>query len=269
MIEKSNPFFSQRHGLGRPEPEITVMHDAPRFIRRGIIDVIMSRGMSLSEIKYIICGVLDEENEISYGRSDTTDQIINLMMNAEWYEVYDICEKLFDGYSELEDKRRDYSGSALEYQKSLNRFFVKNGVGWLMQDGRLLARTSEVFSKAIADAAKDASEGGHNSAAKELHEALTDISRRPEPDVTGAIQHAMAALECVAREVSGEKGTLGAIAKDLGLPPPLGDAMVKLWGFASERGRHLQNGREPSFPEAALVVTVSAALVTYLIKKVD
>ena len=38
----------------------------------------------------------------------------------------------------------------------------------------------------------------------EIHEALKDISRRPTPDRTGAIQHSIAAMECTAREVAGE-----------------------------------------------------------------
>jgi len=32
-----------------------------------------------------------------------------------------------------------------------------------------------------------------NTARGEIHEALGDLSRRPAPDITGAIQHAMVA----------------------------------------------------------------------------
>lgn len=104
------------------------------------------------------------------------------------------------------------------------------------------------------------------TAANEIHEALTDISRRPTADVTGAIQHAMAALECVAREVDGSSDTLGRIIGRLTLPAPLDGALHKLWGFASEQGRHIQEGREPRFEEAELVVTVASAVSVYLLR---
>jgi len=37
------------------------------------------------------------------------------------------------------------------------------------------------------------------TAKTEIREALNDLSRRPTPDITGAIQHSLACLECVAR----------------------------------------------------------------------
>jgi hypothetical protein len=89
---------------------------------------------------------------------------------------------------------------------------------------------------------------GRTTARDEIHDALTDLSRRPNPDLTGAIQHGMAALECVARDACGDpKATLGDILKrhpDL-IPKPLDTAIDKAWGFASEMGRHIREGREP------------------------
>lgn len=89
-----------------------------------------------------------------------------------------------------------------------------------------------------------------------------------------AIQHSMAALECVARDISGDPNqTLGALMKThgikLAIPRSLDAAVEKAWGYASEVGRHLQEGREPSAEEAELVTTVCAAVVTYLVKRHD
>lgn len=65
------------------------------------------------------------------------------------------------------------------------------------------------------------------------------------------------------------KATLGAIIKKHPalLPSPLDVAADKLWGFASEQGRHLREGREPGREEAELAVHVAAAVATYLSKK--
>lgn len=111
---------------------------------------------------------------------------------------------------------------------------------------------------------------GRATASGEIHQALVDLSRRPDPDITGAIQHALAALECVARDLTGEpKPTLGEILKrhpDL-IPVPLDESVKKAWGYASERGRHLREGRDPDMVESELIVRLASVVTTYLVKK--
>ena len=81
----------------------------------------------------------------------------------------------------------------------------------------------------------------------------------------------MAALECVARDVTGDgKSTLGKIIKDNPdlLPKPLDEAINKTWGFASDTARHLRSDRPPpSFAEATLIVSLSGTVCEYLTKK--
>jgi len=51
------------------------------------------------------------------------------------------------------------------------------------------------------------------------------------------------------------------------VPSPLDQAVSKMWGYASEQGRHLREGQEPAYLEAELVVEVTSALTSYLGKK--
>ena len=99
-----------------------------------------------------------------------------------------------------------------------------------------------------------------------------DLSKRPEPDLTGAVQHAMAALECTAREITkNPSATLGDILRrhtNL-FPKPLNEAVPKLWGYASETGRHLREGRTPTRLEAELIVGVASSCCTYLAGKLS
>ncbi|MGH2567028.1 MAG: hypothetical protein ACRDGA_01730 [Bacteroidota bacterium] len=75
----------------------------------------------------------------------------------------------------------------------------------------------------------------------------------------------MAALECTARDVAGNpNATLGKLVPDLELPPPLDTAVSKLWGFASDKGRHVRQGQKVSSEEAELVVSVACAVCTFL-----
>ena len=80
----------------------------------------------------------------------------------------------------------------------------------------------------------------------------------------------MAALECVARDITGNsKATLGEVIKKNPtlVPKPLDQSIEKAWGFASEMGRHLREGRVPNYEEAELMVGLCSSFCIYLIKK--
>lgn len=259
--------FSRRFGYQPDEAPIKVRQDAPEDLRYAVVALGRDRGMDPSWLRDVVCDVLitrpDPSNWSEY--PNVWGEVQSRLDSCPWYKVYDIAEAIHDRLRQFEDR-------ALEYQRRLNEFFIERGIGWEMRDGEIIARGSEAFSTATAEAADALAQSGRQTAAVELHEAIRDISRRPEPDVTGAIQHAMAAVEIVARVVSREtKPTLGEVIKRygaaIGVHPPLDEALVKLWGYASERGRHLREGRVPGFEEAELVVGIAAAICTYLTKK--
>ena len=105
-------------------------------------------------------------------------------------------------------------------------------------------------------------------AANEIREAELDILRRPQPDTTGAIHHATAALEAVARSIARRpKPALGDLILHLGLPSPLDKSVEKLWGYASEYSRHGREGLEVKNVEAELVVSIIKAIIVFLVKK--
>ena len=135
-----------------------------------------------------------------------------------------------------------------------------------MVDGLLERRGEEEFESSVDNARAALEAAALPTAKREIHEALQDLSRRPDPDLTGAVHHAMAALECTAREVVGDpRATLGEVIKrypDL-LPKPL-EAVAKMWGYSSEMGRHVREGRSPAQEETELVVGVAAATCSYL-----
>jgi hypothetical protein len=198
-------------------------------------------------------------------------EVLSVLGSCEWYGVYDFAEDIYATLGRFIDHAQP-SRSADLYEERLNKLFRERGVGWQMQSGRIVVRGSEPFEAVTRKASDALAEHGRSTAAREIHEALGDLSRRPKPDVSGAIQHAMAALECVMRDLSGESSaTLGDLLKrhsqTLGVPQPLDQALIKLWGYACERGRHLREGREPGFEDAELVVGVAAAASLYLSKR--
>ncbi|KAG1466865.1 hypothetical protein G6F57_013187 [Rhizopus arrhizus] len=157
------------------------------------------------------------------------------------------------------------------FSDGINKVFRKNGIGWQLLGNRIEFRGSEAFEIAIRKGTSELRSAGKNTTANELHEALRDLSRRPNPELTGAIQHGMAALECLAKDLTGgDKETLGALVKNNPslFPSPLGEAVSKVYGFASNNGRHLKEGGDPSLEEAELIVGLSGVLCRYLGHKV-
>ena len=260
--------FSRRHGYASSAREITVRHEAPEDLRGAVLLIAKEVGLGPSVLRTIICEVLrklpDQDNWSEY--PNVWGEVQNHVIQCEWFKVYDIAEAI---YAHL---ARHTSGGAEEYQKLMNEYFVENGIGWKMVDGQIIIRGPEGLEKVIHRATEVLDDGIRGTARTEMHEAIQDISRRPTPDVTGSIQHAMAALECVARDMCGDsKATLGDILKQypdkLSMPKPLNEVVGKAWGYASEMARHVREGRTPQFDEAELVVGLVATMITYLTRK--
>jgi hypothetical protein len=261
--------FSRRFGHRPEEREITVREDAPEDVRAAILKIAESDlDLRPSYLRDVLCTVLrklpDRSNWSEY--PNVWEECQCLIEDCPWYKVYDFVEMLYRNLRNSGDR-----GHATRWQDLINDYFLEAGVGWRMVDGLLESRGPEAFVT-VVDAAQNAlNEAKLPTARQEIHEALRDLSRRPEPDLTGAIQHAMAALECTAREATGDiRATLGEVLKrypDL-LPKPIDEAASRLWGYASEMARHLREGRAPARPEAELLVGAAAALCTYLAEKI-
>lgn len=260
--------FSKRHGYNRPsEVEITVRQDAPHEFRGVIIALAYECGFKPSSLRLVICKVLkkrpDRNNWTEYPNID--DENHSLIDDCLWYKVYDIAEAIYKKMEEV-----PFSHEPETYANGLNEYFIESGIGWKIKEGLIESRGLEEYENRIKATDNALVESGRNTARNELHEAVADISRRPNPDITGAIQHSMASLECVARDACGDpKATLGEILKkhkDL-IPPPLDQAIIKAWGYASENARHIREGLEPSYDEAELIVGICASVCTYLSNK--
>lgn len=253
--------FSTRHGHSRPDAEITIRHDAPEQMREALVTIAYQSGLRPSDLRSVLCQILyrspDRGNWTEFPNVD--GEVRDLLADCEWFEVYDLIEAIAS---------RSAVASAT-FCEEVNRYFRLAGVGWQLVNGRLEVRGEEVFEEAIRQGQRELLLKGKLTAAGELHEAIQDLSRRPVPEITGAIQHAMAALECVARDTCGSRDTLGdLIRRNLGLfPKPVDQIVDKAWGYTSNFGRHLEEGKPPEFEEAELMVGVSGVLCRYLARR--
>jgi hypothetical protein len=198
-----------------------------------------------------------------------------LVLGRTWWEVYDLCE----AFVEYIAKGQKYSApmyrrlaeqSAAEFQKKLDDAMKDLGLGWQMEHGRVVAREDGPIEALLGEAGDALAGAKLGTSAEHLAQARADLSRRPKPDLTGCVHHSIAALEAVARECSGDaKATLGQVierhAEQLGIRPPLDQALIKLWGFSSEEGgRHGREGSEPTRREAVLLFGFAASMIAFL-----
>ena len=262
MIER----FSDRYGYQPPAAEISVREDAPVGLRDAVPLIASSVGISWSVMRQTICEVLLEQpNPDNQYDPDLQHEVNCLLGEARWHKVYDIAEALYDVAKA--SSGNDYPAGE-EFEHRLNNFFVENGIGWELCKGKITFRGSEAFEKSTHEVPDRLDESGFHIAAKEMREALKDISRRPDPDITGAIQHAAAALETTACEVTGQPNhTFGKLKSKLNLPKPLDQAVNQLWGYASQHGRHPRERQTVNLADAELIVTVAGALCAFIAQR--
>jgi hypothetical protein len=250
--------FSQRRGFSARAAEITIRNEVPQHVRDALLHIAIDTGFRPSELRAVMCRALrvapDSDNWSEF--PNIRDEVQRLMESAEWYRVYDIVEALAEFVEGTE--------RAESFEREVNEYFSEAGVGWQLVDTGIEVRGPEHFESALDAVASALTDSTKGTAQREFHEARLDLSRRPEPDLTGAVQHALAGLECVARDAVGEPtATLGAILKrypDL-VPKPLDGALEKVWGYASDRARHVREGDAVQQSEAELLVTVAAAYI--------
>jgi len=262
--------FSKRHRYSSGAKEITVREDAPGNLRYAVLQTAIDLDWRPSALRPILCRVLrvapDADNWSEY--PNVWGEVEGLMYGCQWFKVYDIIEAL---HAEFAKHDRSYGrADAAQFAEALNEFFIEEGIGWQLVNGQIVTRGTEAFEAVVTEATTALETSQRPTAAKHLHEALEDLSRRPQADLPGAAYHAMGSLECVARDLTGDpKATLGEILKRHPglLPKPLDTALSQVWGYASNEARHVLEGREISREEAELLVGLSATVSTYLMRK--
>ena len=257
--------FSRRNRYAGVAKVISIREDAPKGLRVTVLDTARYFRMNPRRLLKIVCLTLRvlPDPPGPDGRSNW-EEVQALMHRCKWFNVYDIIEAIHAHFTEFAEN------AATHFAADINAYFVEEGIGWQLVDGQIVTRGTEAFESIVPAAVAALNDTGRSTTAGHLHEALQDLSRRPTADLTGAIFHAMGALEAVARDLAGDpKATLSEVVQrnpNL-LPKPLNTALPQLWGYASNEARHVREGHEPNREEAELIVGLAAAMATYLTRK--
>ena len=270
VLVMSKTPFSKRNQYAGTAKEIAIREDAPENLRFTVLETARQIGWGPSALRLIVCQVLrvrpDSNNWSEY--PNIWQEVQDLAYGCAWFKVYDIIEALYKRIAEYD--RDNGEENAPQFADEINSFFVEEGIGWQLLNGEIVLRGGEAFESAVKTAKSLLEETGRPTAGKHIHEALQALSRRPEPNLHGAVYHAAGSLECLARDITGdEKATLGEILKRHSelVPAPLDRALSQVWGYASNEARHVAEGREPERDEAELLVGLAATVATYLSRK--
>lgn len=277
----AQPSFSDRHGYLRRD--IVFRDDLSDELRQPVIDILrcstptafLSDRIERLFNPYGLDPLPERLGPIPVSEEENRTDFIavkRVLLGCEWCRLYDLIEDVFQQLKFHDEELADVDDEpqAYPFQRAINEYFVNVGIGWQLVDGQVVTRGAEAFESVVTSAIATLAESSRPTAAGHLHDALQALSRGPTADSTGAIFHAMGALECIARDLTGKQNaSLGEILKahpEL-LPKPLDTALSKVWGYASNEARHVVEGREQNRHDAELVVGLAAAVTTYLIRK--
>lgn len=260
--------FSERNNLKKVKKDNT---NAPDEFRRRVVEILLRLGEDLvARVVAELTHDVEKKNEHWEdfwweNRQKASNYVTKyaLSKGTLWYEFYDLIEKAL----EIDPTTRSFHSE--EAERLINKLFDEYELPFHLQEWIVVYRGHGNFEQVIRSTVTSLQEANRLTAKQEMEEAIQDLSRRPNPDISGAIQHSMAALECVLRTDTGDKATLGELLKKNPnlIPKPLDDCIQKAWGYASERGRHLHEGRNPNYQEAELIVHLCAVIINYLNQK--
>jgi hypothetical protein len=262
--------FSKRGGYHVQINPIKFRYEAPVDLRNGILQIALNASrLRETRLVSIIWKIIRKHQNIPtrFGPPPLYNVVLESYLHCEWFLIYDVVEAI---YSDLLEDLSFGETKASIFSDEINDLFIEVGAGWQLIQGKIETRGDKAFEDRLVNAKALLSNAEMPRAENELQEAIMDLSRRPKPDLSGAVTHAMGALECVARTVANDdKRTLGEIIKKYPelFPKPLDVSLEKAWGYSSDVARHVKEGRNVSYEESQLIVGLSAVVSQYLIQK--
>lgn len=192
------------------------------------------------------------------------------MERASWTEVYDAVEFVADYGAALD--RGSPVGEALSAAASRCALILREErAAWGFVGTKLAPLGTEAERVAVEAALETAPE----AVAQSIEKALQALSHRTNPDIAGAVTHAVSAVESAGKHALGDKkyqgGTFGSFRQTLkarGGNERAIDGMDKLVSAAHEFARHgLKVGATHEKSEALgrFYVVTCAAFATYIL----
>jgi hypothetical protein len=193
-----------------------------------------------------------------YGRRDNGayDVLKNHFFECQWFEVYDLLEKIANDQSDLlAEETRKWINRTLEEHNAAYRF-----VG---------TEIAEITDKCEIQAIEEALSSADSPVRTHLDAALRMLSDKESPDYRNSVKESISAVEAACRLVTGStSATLGdALKKVQNLHPAMSRAFSQLYGYTNDASgiRHsLTDEAKISYADAKFMLVTCSAFVSYL-----
>jgi len=256
--------FSKRFGL-RPEPKQVKPNEVPDAVRVKIIPLIDEyRSNGLSGATTLGVNLYEAIGKISPQATGDMKMIRSLFLEAEWWQVFDLCEALVKLCRFRE-----------QIAERIDAIFAEEGVPYRMTGDGIVWRFTEDAAKVLGDTTRYlVNEPSLRGPSQQWRKAMDHLSERP-PDAENCIKDAIGAVEGTGRILSGrETETLSTLlkpfARQIDMHPVLAGMVDKLYAYRGDEQAVAHGAtQEPKdlLAEAEFVLHVSAAVITYLAKK--
>jgi len=184
----------------------------------------------------------------------------DFFFNAEWFEVFDFIEFLYEYYPDKDviDKLNSLLNSVLEEENSAYR--IIDGVVTPLTDKEEIKE----IEKALNPPDRFAPVKEH------IKNSLKHLSDKKEPDYEDSIRESIHAVESLAKIITGKEKSLSGLIQSLkDIPFDLREGFKELYNWSSKNLRHGKSGKElpTGFEEAIYMIVTCSAFVNYVIAK--
>jgi len=254
--------FSDRNGIKPKYPPRSTYEEAPERLRSLLYELMDDAGAVAAYHR--LCGATGKVPDPQvWGESYARQLVQSMVMDLEWWEVFDQFEAIAEGRSRFDER--------------VNDMFARCGLAYEMLDGQIWLFDEEGEALGVSGVEHEAVvflKGKYAPVRKQYEKALEALNGRPA-DLEKAVSESFGALEAVAQIQTGNRDFGKAVDLAFSKRDGMGAMAASLkamYGYASQlpgarHGRH----KEPdlTFEDAKFVVRTTGISMAYLISTDD
>jgi hypothetical protein len=252
----------QKNNLHMPTRNRLVNEFIGQYLSDGEANLLTLDGLAM--FKYVVTDFFKRPVATATDRYDRACNILVDWSSAcRWCEIMDF----FEFVAEMDNGRRR------DFTKQCNQIFEDEKVAYRFVQNKITSIVDEIEISEMEQAL--ALKGPFTGVREHLNRALELYSDRANPDYRNTIKEAISAVESAAKIISRKKrATLVDAIKTIEakhhIHPALRDALIKLYGYSSDKGgiRHgLMDDPSVGHAEAKLMLVECSAFCNYMIEQ--
>ena len=264
--------FSKVNKL-RPTPSGLVADFVPETARTGLTILIYQHLEGhYSSLYKELCFLLRTDVELGGATNENHAYLAiqGMIKKCEWSLFYDACQIAYRLLGSSINFER-----ASKFKQNVATLFSEENLGYHFEGDEIPKIRPEVVQLTINESRTLLKESEFKGGDVHFKKALDALNRRPTPDVENSCKDSIAAIESVARVLTGQpKAVLSDLVKELAsngfISRPLDEIYQKLYAYRGNEpgvGHALVDLSKVTVADAEFVLAMSAASIIYLVNK--